>query len=187
MDKPSFTIPVADIFIFLAIVSFAFFGSRRGALRTLSSILRVYFSFIITAISYEELAQWAYGRSETISLPAAQMLCFTVIFVVSLIMMWAIAVVVRRVSNSAETSGSFNKTVGAILGLLEGILILSILIMIVNLYPVPPEARAEREKSFSYKTVRHIAPAIKDYTISPFLRIKKLAEGSKTEDKSEDE
>ena len=95
LSNTAFTISLADIFFFGLIAFFIFFGFKRGALRTIYSILRLYFSFIITIILYEKLAL-VLQASTGMSSVAACILSFTAIFIVLVITAWIISSLVRR-------------------------------------------------------------------------------------------
>jgi len=175
----AFALPLADILVFGTVVLFALSGYKRGVLRALFGFLQVYFSFIITAFLYERAAlllQAAFG----ISSPLAQMICFTAIFVIFLAIIWVAAFILKRVSNPPETSSSLSKIGGTILGIAQGILIVSIAIMGISFYP-PPEIQSPLEKAISYRVIKNIAPSIKDFTVRYIPRAKELPDESESD------
>jgi uncharacterized membrane protein required for colicin V production len=176
----AFALPLADIFILGAIGFFAFSGFMRGALRTLFSLLRIYFSFIITVLFYERLALLAQAM---IDMPAwlAQIISFVIVFGVVLTIIWiAGAILIKRIAKPPQTSSSLNKIGGTVLGLVEGIFIVSVIIMCIDFYPAHNDARSPMEDAISYKFIKYIAPSIKDFTMNPVSRLRNIANGSKS-------
>ena len=167
----SFTLPFADFFILGAIVFFAFSGFMRGALRTLFSALRIYFSFIFTSLIYERAAL---PFQALFDMPAwlAQMACFIAIFGIVLTAIWVVgSILIKRMANPPKTSSSLDKIGGIVLGFVEGILIVSLIIMIIDFHPTP-KAHSPLENAVSYKIIKNIAPSIKDFTMRPISRLK---------------
>ena len=181
-----FTIPFSDFLMFGVIIFFGYYGFRRGVQKELISVLRIYFSFIITVILYERLAVLVQALFNAPSW-FAQMLCFVVIFVVFVAAIWVIEIILRKKLSQAEkTSSVLSKTGGVTLGLLEGILIISIMIMAVEFYPTPEGAKYPFEGAVSYKFIKQIAPGIKDFTVRPVSALKDISDGSKPEDLEEE-
>lgn len=180
-----FTVPLSDILMFGVIIFFGFYGYRRGVQKELVSVLRIYFSFIITVLLYERLAILLQALFNTPSW-FAQMLCFVFIFVILVAATWATEILLRKkLSHDAKASSSLSKVGGVTLGLLEGILIISILIMAVEFYPTPEGAKYPFEGAISYKVIKQIAPSIKDFTVKPVSVLKEMSNGTKPEELEE--
>ena len=181
-----FTIPLSDILIFGVIIFFGYYGYRRGVQKELVSVLRLYFSFIITVLLYERLAVVVQALFNAPSW-FAQMLCFVIIFAVFVAAIWAIEIILRKKLSQTTKAGSvLSKAGGVTLGLLEGILIISIMIMAVEFYPTPEGAKYPFEGAVSYKFIKQIAPSIKDFTVSPVSMLKEISDGSEPEDLEEE-
>ena len=181
----AFIIPVADI-LFLAIIAFfAFYGFRRGVLKTLSSIFRIYFSFIIAVLFYEKLALVLQAMAD-MSSASARIVCFATLFGAILSAMWTTEIVLkRRISKVSDPNSGLNKMGGCVLGLLEGILIISIAIMGINFYPIPDGAKPPLEDAISYELIKQVAPGIEYFTLSPFSRLKDISERLESDDELE--
>ena len=80
----AFTVSLADVLIIGVLFLFAFYGSKRGVRRTLNSIFRIYFSFIIAILFYEKLALLFQATVVSISSGAARVICFTILFAIFL-------------------------------------------------------------------------------------------------------
>ena len=176
----AFTVPVADFFAVGAIGLLAFNGFRRGAVGALFGLLRIYFSFIITAISYERMALLFQARLGATS-STSQTFCFAIIFLLLLAATWAAEMILRRkISESPQTGERPSRIGGIILGLLQGILILSIIYMNIDFFPVSDEdSSSHLEHAFSHKLMKHVAPDIKNFTLSPVSHLKNIFGESK--------
>jgi uncharacterized membrane protein required for colicin V production len=182
-----FTIPLSDILMFGVIIFFGFYGYRRGVQKELVSVLRLYFSFIITVLLYERLAILFQALFNAPSW-FAQMFCFAFIFVILVGAIWATEIILRKkLSHDTKASSALSKVGGVTLGLLEGILIISILIMAVEFYPTPEGAKYPFEGAVSYKAIKQVAPSIKDFTVRPVSVLKDMSDGTKPGDSEEEE
>ncbi len=171
--------------MFAVIIFFGYYGFRRGVLKELLSVLRLYFSFIITVLFYEKLAVLTQAILNTPSW-FAQMLCFTVILAVLFSAVWAAEIILRKKISQTTKAGSILSKVGGVtLGLLEGILLMSIMIMAVEFYPSSEGAKYPFEDAASYKVIKQIAPSIKEYTVRPVSMLKDMSDGSELDDTEE--
>ena len=181
----AFTIPFQDMIIIGVIVFFAFKGFTLGAVRAFFAIFRVYFSFIITLLVYKKIAP---VPEATFDMPSwlAQMICFMTVFGVLALTLWIAEHMIRkRMWEPPETSNSLNKVGGIILGLLEGILIMSIITMGIEIYDVPDNARSPLEDAASYKAIKPVAPSIRDFTLGPLSHLRKTGNSSEADDVSQ--
>ncbi|MFC1716262.1 CvpA family protein [Candidatus Poribacteria bacterium] len=178
----AFIVPVADL-VFLGIIAFfAFYGFKRGVLATLYSILRIYFSFIIAVLFYEKLALLLQAMSD-MSSAAARIICFTILFVAFLVTMWTTGVFLKkRISKETDSDSGLSRIGGGVLGLLEGVLLISIAIMDINFYTVPDGAKSPLEDAVTYKVIKQVAPGIEYFTISPISRLKDISDGATADD-----
>jgi uncharacterized membrane protein required for colicin V production len=170
--KFAFILSLSDFLILGVIAFFAFSGFMRGALRALFSTLRVYFSFIITTFFYERAAL---PLQAILSLPSwlARMISFIFIFGLIIVLIWLIgAIVIKRISKPPPTGNALDKIAGIILGVIEGVLITSIIIMCINFYPGSSETSLPMENSITYRFVKSIAPSIKNFTMGPISRLR---------------
>ncbi len=182
----AFIVPLADL-LFLGIIAvFAVYGFKRGVLATLYNILQIYFSFIIAVLFYEKLALLLQAVSN-ISSAAARMICFTTLFIAFLVTVWATGVFLRkRVSRESDSDSGLSRIGGGALGLLEGVLLISIAIMDINFYAVPDGTKSPLEDAVTYKVIKHVAPGIEYFTISPFSRLKDISDGTTADEPEPD-
>ena len=183
----AFTVSLADVLIIGVLFLFAFYGSKRGVRGTLNSIFRIYFSFIIAILFYEKLALLLQAMAD-ISSGAASVICFAILFVIFLSTIWTIGVVLkRRVSKTSDPDSSANRMGGAALGLLESVLLISIVIMGVNLYPVSEDAKSPMEDSISYRAIKYVAQGMESFTMPPLSRLKDISNLSEPDEPESDE
>lgn len=183
----AFTVSLADVLIIGILFLFALYGSKRGVRGTLNSIFRIYFSFIIAILFYEKLAL-LFQAMVDIPSGAARLICFTVLFAVFLSTIWTIGVVLRRrLSKTSDPDSSANRVGGAALGLLECVLLISIVIISVNFYPISEDTKSPMEKSISYKAIKYVAEGIESFTIAPLSRLKDVSNLSEPDESEYDE
>jgi uncharacterized membrane protein required for colicin V production len=166
----AFVLSLADLFLFGIVVLFAFVGFVRGVLNQLLSFLRVYFSFIAATLLYRKVAK---SLLAGLSLPpwATQMIAFAGIFVIFIVTIWLIWAIMSKRISKPETSSRVSKISGTILGLAEGILMISIVIMIISFHPRYDRAQLEIKNTISYKAIEPIAPGIRSLTIGPISQL----------------
>ena len=146
------------------------------------AVLRIYFAFIVTVLFYGRLALLLQDQV-TISSGVACMFCFTALFVVLIVVVWLISVFVKkRVAKPPEVDSNLSRLGGIVLGLMEGVLIVSIIIMVVNFYPVEDDAETPLGHTLSYKVLRNIAPGMESIISGPFERLKESADRTKTDE-----
>lgn len=166
----AFVLSLADLFLFGIAALFAFVGFVRGVLNQLLSFLRVYFSFIAATLLYRRVAK---SLLNGLSLPswATQMIAFAGIFVIFIATTWLIWAIMSKRISKPETSSKVSKISGTILGLAEGILLISIVIMIISFHPGYDRAQLGFKNTISYKTIEPIAPGIRSLTIGPISQL----------------
>ena len=114
------------------------------------------------------------------------MVCFTALLGVLIAILWLIGVFVKkRVAKPPETDSSLSRMGGTVLGLLEGAFVISIIIMIINFYPVDSDAKSPAESPFehtlSYKVVGQMAPSIESLIARPVSHLKNATNGAETD------
>jgi len=183
----AFIVPLADLLIFGVIGIFVFYGFKRGALRTLYSILRIYFSFIISILFYERLALLLQAASN-ISSGVARIICFTTLFIALLVTMWSAGIFLRkRVAKASDADSGLSRAGGCLLGLLESVLILCIIFLVIGFYPVPIGVEFPLEGAISYRVIKYIAPGIETFTVGPISRLKNVADIPDSDESDSDE
>ena len=183
----AFTVSLADVLVIGVLFLFAFYGSKRGVRGTLNSIFRIYFSFIIAILLYEKLALILQAMVDIPS-GAARLICFAVLFAIFVSTIWTIGVVLRRhISKTSDPDSSASRAGGAALGLLECVLLISIVIIGIGFYPISEDTRSPMEKSISYKAIKYVAEGMESFTHSPLSRLKDISNLSEPDESESDE
>jgi uncharacterized membrane protein required for colicin V production len=102
------------------------------------------------------------------------MIAFAGIFVIFIVIIWLIWAIMSKRISKPETSSKVSKISGTILGLAEGILVVSIVIMIVSFHPGYGKAQLEFKDTVSYKAIEPIAPGIRSLTIGPISQLTEI-------------
>jgi uncharacterized membrane protein required for colicin V production len=133
----------------------------------------VYCSFIAATLLYRKVAK---SLLAGLSLPpwATQMTAFVGIFVIFIVTIWLIWAIMSKRISKPETSSRVSKISGTILGLAEGVLVISIVIMIISFHPRYDNAQLEIKNTISYKAIEPIAPGIRSLTIGPISQLTEI-------------
>lgn len=176
----AFVLSLADLFLFGIVALFAFVGFVRGVLNQLLSFLRVYFSFIVATLLYRKVAK---SLLAGLGLPpwAIQMIAFIAIFVIFIVVVWLIWAIMSKRISKPETSSRMSKISGTILGLAEGILLISIVIMIISFHPGYDNAQIDFKNTASYRAIEPIAPGIRSLTIGPISQLTETPDAKSNE------
>ncbi len=169
----AFVLSLADLFLFGIVALFAFVGFVRGVLNQLLSFLRVYFSFITATLLYRKVAS---SLLAGLSFPSwtTHMIAFAGIFVIFIVIVWLIWAIMSKRISKPETSSRVSKISGTILGLAEGTLLISIVIMIISFHPEYDKAQIDFKNAVSYRTIEPIAPGIRSLTIGPISQLTEI-------------
>ena len=152
---------MTDICILVGIALFGLLGFRDGFFRKLFGILGLIIGLIIATKFMgglgEDIVSW-------LDFPAdvSHVLAFSFLFMIAMV---AVNFLYRWFGRSSrETLSIRSRLVGAILGLAQGAVSVSLLLFMFNIFDIPsPE---EREEAVFYEPVRDLAPAVFDYTTS---------------------
>ncbi|MGQ9608635.1 MAG: CvpA family protein [bacterium] len=163
-DKTIIELIILDLFVLGFITLCAFNGLRRGAIRTFFSLLWFYISFIITMLLYERVAvffQAVDGKPSYI----ARIICFSIIFVLFSAVSKVFNILIIRLLTILISEGMSSRVIGAILGIIEGIFLASIVMMNISFYP----KELNIKNTVSYKMTKNIAQDVNNFTFRYML------------------
>ncbi len=148
-----------DIFIIIGISLYIALGFRDGLSKKIYSILG-FWGGLILAIKYmnpfsEVIGQWFDYSTEVCLVLAFFIIFLLVIVVANLLYRWF-------GRSSGDTIGLRSRIGGALLGGAQGLVAISLLLIMFNIFDVPDED--EQKESLMYKKVLRIAPAVFDYS-----------------------
>ncbi len=143
-----------DIILIIALIAFAVHGFSKGLFSKLLSLAAIVAGIIIAAKYSKRIALFVgniLGTSEMVSGIIGLVILFAVLFFIAGLLSKGL----RKVS----ILQLLDKFGGAIFGLLEGALLLSLLLLILSIFDIPAPGPS-REKSFMYKPVKNFAGVV---------------------------
>ncbi len=140
-----------DIFLYGGIVLGAYYGYRGGAVKKIFNLLALIASIVIATQLMEPVGDVLISMG-LLSAPAGYIVGFAL--VVILLMVGAI-LVFRRFGGSGVAKSS-SQLFGALLGVIEGSLIISLVLLAFKIYDYP--GKTTRDDSLLYKPLVNAAP-----------------------------
>jgi len=157
-----------DILALGLIVFLIYQGYKKGVLESIFALIRLLIAFLATLMLYEKLSV-AFQAGVSMSTWLAKLLCFSLIFIPLFIFLWFIGIFIQnKIPKSKEISNS-SKFIGAIFGLLRGILIISIIFMVLDFYAAKDSDESLIGNIISYKITGKIAPGIEKLIFNTIL------------------
>jgi membrane protein required for colicin V production len=152
---------ITDICIVVGIILFALLGFRDGFFRKLFGILGLIVGLIV-ATKYmsglgENIMHWLDFPSDV-----SYVLAFSFLFMAAMVIMNLVFRWFGR--SSRETLSIRSRFIGAILGLAQGTVVVSLLLIMFNIFDIP--SKEDKEEAVLYGPVTAIAPAVFNYTTS---------------------
>ncbi len=143
-----------DIILIIAFLAFTVHGFSKGFVSKFLSLAAILAGIIIAAKYSMKIAlmvQGIVGGSEMIGGIIGIVLLFMVLLLIASLM--------TKMFKSIKILQIWDKFGGAIFGLLEGALMLSILLLILSIFDIPASG-ASRDKSFMYKPTKNFAGVV---------------------------
>ncbi len=147
-------ISTIDIALIVGLLAFALHGFSKGLVSKLLSLAAIVAGIIIAAKYLKEISLWVrgfIGGSEMVSGIVGTVIVFAVLLL--------IASLLTKLFKSISILQLWDKIGGAIFGLLEGALILSILLLVLSIFNIPAVGPS-LDRSFMYDPVRGFASTI---------------------------
>lgn len=152
---------ITDICIFVGLVLFALLGFRDGFFRKLFGILGLILGLILATKFMSGLGEnvmlWFDFPSDVSHVLAFSFVYMFVMVFVNVLFRWF-------GRSSKETLSMRSRFLGAVLGLLQGAVVVSLLLLMSNIFDIPE--KEDRDSAVLYKPMSSIAPAVFDYTTS---------------------
>lgn len=157
-----------DIIIALIVGLTTVVGFRQGFLRKILGIAGIIGGFILAIQFYKDVGGFL---QKLFSLSNAE--AFIIAFIMIVLVIFSAAVWVSRFfTDKNSTLSTINKILGAGFGLLQGVILASVVLSNLALINIPNETI--RNSSLLYKMVYPVAPKILDLTISHSETLKGL-------------
>jgi uncharacterized membrane protein required for colicin V production len=166
--------PVADLTIFAALFAAFVIGVMQGSIRRLLGIASIIFGFLLAANLRDTFGDFLAQNWQQFSLEYNRMVAFLMLFVALAV---AFSVVIQGFYKRTDIYAAHpvvDDIVGGLLGLLEGFIVLTILIIILNSHVPPAKAGNISELTGIQNALLHdsgIAGGIRDAIVPPIVHI----------------
>ena len=142
-----------DILIFVPLLSCIIFGFRDGIVRKVVAIVMMIAGLFVGQIYMHDVGKLLFNSKQT----EAPMYSFLIIFIVIVIVQ---SLLYRFLAKNYKIGGFIDRVGGLVLGFFEGVLFVSVLLLIFSMSGFPSRD-FERGSSF-YRPIVNIAPQILD-------------------------
>ena len=126
---------IIDIILLVIVISFIISGFSFGLIRSIGSLIGLIAGIYLATNWYikvaESLQSIFFGNVNL-----AKILCFLLVVVIVDVAITFVFYVIHKAVNWLPIIGGINKIGGAIIGFLKGALSISILVYIINLFPI---------------------------------------------------
>jgi uncharacterized membrane protein required for colicin V production len=164
-----------DLGLLLGLTAFFFLGVVQGAIRRLLGIASMLVAFIFAANLRNPVGDFLAGNWTQFDLGYNRLLAFGIIFIVgSIVASITIQGFYKRTDLTADHPIA-DDAAGGLLGLLQGVVVLTMLVIIFNSYTLPPPhsgdvAQVRQAQDLVIHESR-IAGSDKDILVPPFVRL----------------
>ncbi len=149
-----------DIILIIALIAFTVHGFSKGLVSKLLSLVAILGGIIIAAKYSKKIALWVQGI-----VGGSEMICGIIGIVLLFAILLLIASLLTKLFKTVSILQIWDKFGGAVFGLLEGALMLSILLLILSIFDIPAAGQS-LERSFMYKPVKNFAGIVYNTFVS---------------------
>lgn len=167
--------PVVDLALLVGLGVFFFLGVVQGAIRRLIGIGSIMVAFLLAANMRDTVGDFLAQNWRQFNVDYNRLLAFVIIFVVGAV---AFTIVTQGFYKRTDISADhpiIDDILGGILGLVQGLLLLTLVVIILNSYVLPPERNGDvsllRQAQSMVLDQSHIADAIKHSVAPAFVHI----------------
>lgn len=170
--------PLIDLGLLLGLTAFFFLGVVQGAIRRLLGIASMLVAFVLAANLRDPVGNFLAGNWTQFDLGYNRLLAFGIVFAAGSV---AASITIQGFYKRQDLSMEHpivDDIVGGLLGLLQGIVVLTMLVIIFNSYTLPaPHAGDVAQVRDAQNLIIHesnIAGADKDILVPPFVHVLSL-------------
>jgi uncharacterized membrane protein required for colicin V production len=167
--------PLVDLVVLLGLCAFLFLGVLQGAIRRLLGILSMLVAFLLAANVRNPFGDFLSSNWTQFDLGYNRLLAFGIIFLVATV---GASVTIQGFYKRTDLSTEHpfvEDVVGGLLGLLQGVVVLTIAVIILNSYtfptPHPGDVTQVRDAQRMLVHESHIGGAVKDIIVPPLVHI----------------
>lgn len=166
-----------DIVILIILGIFCIRGLIKGIVVEVFSLIGMVFAYIV---AMREMSTLSHFILQYIKLPEfiISTISFSLIFMVIFFILRLIASLISKLIRGTLI-GWVDRLGGGVLGLIKGILIASLLLLFMNIIPLPKDIHKVQVESSLDKSIRPVAPAVFDFLIKAFPKSKDFYEEMK--------
>lgn len=151
---------IIDLMIIFPVIVFTALGMRDGMVKKGIALFVTLTAIVVAQLTMDDMATWYVNEFDVERSSAIYYGYFTVFFGLILLQ----SLVFRLTAHDYKIGGIADRIVGAFLGFLQGIFIMSVVFMVLALQRIP--SRTYRVDSRLYGTVVNIAPQFLDFTLT---------------------
>ncbi len=151
---------ILDIVVIGILALFAFYGYRRGGIKSFLSLILLFVVVLISMLLYERPALFLQVMLD-VSSPLTRVICFSIIFFIAYVISRVVYFILSRLIPELAIRGIFGGILGAIFSTMEAIILISIVFMNVNFFPIKPPLR----DSLSFSVMKDIPKEIKEKSL----------------------
>ncbi|MCU0606578.1 MAG: CvpA family protein [Candidatus Edwardsbacteria bacterium] len=162
-----------DIVIIALLAAAVLLGFKKGLVQEIAGIIALVVAFFFALLSHGAAAGVLRGTFPKLSAAVAPTIGFIVMFLAAFgaitLVGWLLAKAVK-----ASPLDFADKLGGMAVGLFKGALVVSILLMLLALVPLPAEVARRMDRSAAIRTVRKVAPWVYQKTKGLWPRAREL-------------
>lgn len=167
--------PLIDLGLLLGLTAFFFLGVVQGAIRRLLGIASMLVAFVLAANLRDPVGDFLAGNWTQFDLGYNRLLAFGIVFAAGSV---AASITIQGFYKRQDLSTEHpiaDDIVGGLLGLLQGIVVLTMLVIIFNSYTLPaPHTGDVTQVRDAQNLIIHesnIAGADRDFLVPPFVHV----------------
>ncbi|MBI4418076.1 MAG: CvpA family protein [Ignavibacteriales bacterium] len=150
---------IIDLFIIFPVIALCVLGFRDGIVKKGIGVVVTIIALIVAQLMVNDVAEFYVNEFDSDRTDAVILGFYTVFF--GLVFLQSL--IYRLSGTEYRIGGIADRIIGSILGLFQGLVIMSVIFMMLNLTGFP--SRSYRNDSRLYKPVVNIAPQILDFTL----------------------
>ena len=167
--------PIADLAILICLCVFFFLGVLQGSIRRLLGIAAMFFAFVIAANARGPVGDFLANNWHQFNSGYNHLLAFIIVFLIVVVVLNIIIQAVYKRTDISARNPIVDDALGALLGVLEGFLLLLFAVIILNSYILPPAGSGDvtqlRDVQNAVVNHSHIARFIQDSIAPVFVHI----------------
>jgi len=146
-----------DIVVLVLLALAVFLGFRKGLVQEVVGLAALAAAFVAAVLFHKTAAAWLRGLipavPQNMAPTAAFIACFLAVFLAITIAGWLLSKIIK-----ATPLDLADKLGGMAVGLIKGALVLSIILLLLAMIPLPKEVADRMDRSAAIRSMRKVAP-----------------------------